>query len=291
MSDSATTIPEVSAATTDPAVTQTPASTNENGKLPFDERVRTDPEFALETIKNFQRKLNETQKRLKPLEQLEQVAKATYGDVAEGVGNIVTLADRAYRIEQNPQWKNAVDKILAGERVVPTEVAGSEEYLTPEERKIQALEVQLQEVRNQVSQQDTRMSQSELANRLSTFFHSDLGQALEPAEREEMVETLQGQFKQWSSTDSGRNVLRNLQPDTIETVVVSQLHKSGKLASVYERIRNGKDQRRLGAATESPSSLPRGAATESREFRNAADALRHAAKEFMSPEARQRLGW
>lgn len=291
MSEAATTIPETTDAA--PVSVAEPQSADEpkNGRASLIDRVKADPDFAANTVKELQRQISQVQKRLKPLEQLEQVAKATYGDVAEGVGNIVTLADRAYRIEQNPQWKNAVDKILAGERVVPTEVAGSEEYLTPEERKIQALEAQLQEVRTQVSQQDTRMSQSELANRLSSFFNSDLGQALEPAEREEMVETLQSQFKQWSSTDSGRNVLRNLQPDTIETVVVSQLHKSGKLASVYERIRNGKDQRRLGAATESPSSLPRGAATESREFRNAADALRHAAKEFMSPEARQRLGW
>jgi hypothetical protein len=135
------------------------------------------------------------------------------------------------------------------------------------------------------------MSQSELTNRLTGFFTSDLGQALSAEEREETVEAIQTQFKQWAATESGRNVLRNLQPDTIETVVVSRLHKNGTLASVYDRIRQGKDQRRLGAATDSPSSLPVGSSTGSREFKNAAEALRHAAKELMSPEARQRLGW
>ncbi len=156
---------------------------------------------------------------------------------------------------------------------------------------INELQTQLGELRIQVVTQDTRMSQSELTNRLSGFFASDLGQALLPEEREQVVESIHSQFKQWAATESGRGVLRNLQPDTIDTVVLSRLHKDGKLAQVYDRIRQTKDQRRLGAATDSPSSLPAGSATSNREFKTAAEALRFAAKEFVSPESRQRLGW
>lgn len=283
---SAETIPDT---TTTAETTVIQPDAKPNGKVNFDERVKTDPEFAWGTVQNLQRQVTEKTNRLKPLEQLEQVAKATFGDVASGVQQIIGLADRAFTIDKNANLKRYVDDALAGRQPAQSTEA-PEEYLTPEERKIKVLETELESLKGQFAVTDTRIAKSELQRHLEGFFQSDLGRALEPSERQDVVATLDAQFSTWGRTPQGRNVINNLQPDTIDTIVLQKLHKDGTLPNVYERMRVASVQKLGSAATDSPSLSSR-RADDVPEVKQAKDALRVAAQRFLDPADRQKLGW
>jgi hypothetical protein len=292
----ATTIPETTA--TEPAAPQTPASTPEPAKLSFDERIRTDPDFALQTVKNFQTKLNQANARLKPLEPLEGIARSTFGDVGAGVNQIIRLADTHYKIESNPTWKSAVDELISGKRANGTPT-NADEYLTPEEKKVQLLEAELRELKQHVVQNETRVSRAEVQKHLESVFDSPLGKAMTAEEREGAFDAIGQQLDAWSRDAAGQRTLATLTPQSIRLVVLNHLEQTGQLDAVYERKALAGKQRVTAAATDSPSLSSRRTEEDTPALKSrgkgaaavALEALQLAKAKFISAEDRQRLGW
>ncbi len=273
-----------------------PAPAPERSANDFEMRMRTDPDFAIGEVKKYQRKQAEFQQRMKPLESLEGVAKAVgNGDISAGLQKIIGLADRAYRIEQNPDWSRTVDDLMAGRRPATREVgepaAEADEYLTPEERKIRALETELGQIRGRLESHDSRSARREMQSHLESFFGSEIGQALDGDERSELVEAIGKQFDAWGRSDQGRSVMSNLSIDTIETIALKHLKDRGILLTVSERLHSAKQNRLAGAATDSPSLGSRAASPDHPAFKSAKEALEWAAQKYLPPEDRQSLKW
>ena len=227
----------------DPAAGSTP-QTHDKGNL--EARLRSEPDFAVAEHKKAQRYIAELQQKTaesdKRLKSLDQIAKAAElvgnGNLETGASQLVTLADRGYRIENDPKMKQWYDKYVSGGAVPETQNSDTDEYLTPEQKEVRELRQTVETLRGQVGQNQGRQAVLEMQGHIESFFEADeLGKAIDGSLRGEMFKAMCQQIDTWSKTPDGRRQMATFDSESIRLIALNHLTKSGKLYEVAERAR------------------------------------------------------
>jgi hypothetical protein len=268
----------------------TPAGTGQPyDKGNFEARVRNEPDFALAEVKKMQSYIAELQKkggeyesRMKAISPLTSAAELVgNGNLEAGATQLVNLADRGYRIENDPKMKQWYESYVSGGKV-PTTPDTSDEYLTPEQRELRELRQTVESLRASQGAVEGRTQVMQMQGHIESFFESDeLGRAIDGSLRPELFKAMNSQFEAWARTPQGRQQLSSLDGESVRLIALSHLTKNGKLYEVAERARALKDGAVLaGADVPSISSM---ATEEMPDFsgpQRALRALQYSAKKY-----------
>lgn len=220
-----------------------PGTTYDKGN--FEARIRNEPDFAIAEIKkqqayiaDLQKKAGEVEVRMKALAPLSSAAELVgNGNLEAGATQLVNLADRGYRIENDPKMKKWYESYVS-EGKIPETADTSDEYLTPEQREIRELRQTVESLRTQSSNVQGEQAVLKMQNHIESFFESDeLGRAIPDQQRAELFKAMNGQFDAWSKTPQGRQQLQSLDGESVRLIALNHLTKSGKLYEVAERAR------------------------------------------------------
>lgn len=276
-------------ATTDPASAgTTDATQTADGAQParssdYEARLRAGGDFALTEAKNQQSRADRAEGQVRELSQrigsLEGYFDKGYDGnaLASSLGTLETMLN-------HPQMGELVRSFVqtgtvsSGPRTGRSEELDDDDVLmTEEERKIQALESEIQDIRGQLGQQGSTLGQQALTRHLESVA-ADLhlsGPKLEEV-KAKLATTIQG----WSTRGAaGRDALRNLQgADGTKTVRMLALDALGP-DGLRELVRADllrENQIRGDLSTDGPSAGMPGGGEPVPEFESAIDALRAA---------------
>jgi hypothetical protein len=256
-------------------------------KSNFEARLRNEPEFAVAEVKKQQSYISELQQKtrdyegrflsMKPLVSAAELV--GNGNLETGAQQLVSLADRGYRIENDPKAKAWYESYVSGGKIPDTQ---TDEYLTPEQQEIRELRQTIVSFEKRFDKTAGETAVMKMAGHIESFFTSDeLGRAIPEGERPAMFKAMQAQFEQWSKTEAGRQQLGTLDAESVRLIATNHLLRSGKLYEVADRARALKE----GAVYEEPGvpAISRMATEEVPEFsgpKAALQAMQYAAKKF-----------
>lgn len=252
-----------------------PESSGSSDKGDFEQRLRTDPEFAVSETKKLQSKLGQATGELRSLGDVRKVVEFLgNGDIAAGTEQLNQHLGTWAQVRRNPQLLKVVEAALSGKPVPASNGEDEdEEYLDPELRKVRSLAEGQGET---IARLETRLAKTELQNQFSKFGHSELGQALSEEERGEFFDFLEKQFETWSGSSEGRRQLETLNADTLEILAMNHLRKDGKLFEVAGRVARAQTEDTARHSTGPEASVATHAGADIPEFKHARDAMRWA---------------
>ena len=267
-----------------PEAAGTPESGEEPGTLPkaesgdYLERIRNEPEFAVDQIRTKDQVVTKANQELKRYKQSYQALDPVINNLGGGEA-VLGMLTRLNNILVNPGMKRIVER-FEQTGSLPTVGEGYGGYEEPEEEdprdiKLRELEQRQQELNRKLGRQE-QMGNIE---RLKKEF---------PEDWDELGPMMLEELDQWERDPSKRNLLAGLTYDGLRTVALTKLYgdpeeRDRRMARAYQRKLEGRKQK----ATDVPS----GVATTGQEtvVKKGPVTANDALREFLNKEGLSRL--
>jgi hypothetical protein len=276
--------------------TQASGDSGPSGSVGYLEKARQDPDWAISELRKHQgradRAESENRELLKDLggsdgEVLQWVKAAGHQTVAKAIGTYAALRQNEHLGPVFAQYETT------GE--LPSRAPGNsggdaveEEYLTQEEKRINALEAKNQALEgrlNALTQSSGTAALQGHLEKVAQDYH------LTPEEFAKVKTGLSSQVKQWGVTEPGRQLLQQLQDpdsyDSVEAVALKYIPKQA-LRELGRREELREQQRLQGFETDGPSKSATTGTEPPPEIKTAQDAIKFARS---NPDKLRNLGY
>ena len=244
----------------------------------FEAKVRANPDFAVNQVKEWQRRADQAAQQgktltewLGPLRQYMDAGNVSGSDIASHL-------DQYLRVVSDPSKKQAFDRLLNGGPVqTDSNTTDDELYLTDEEKEIRSLKQELAALKGQVTQQSSSQGQQALIGHLGSV-SAEMG--LNDEQKQTALKAIQQQVQSWAAQgDMGQRAIASLStPDgkrQVQTLVIQTLGWDAAMANAKAQLLQNKDVRQA-LGTDSPSGNLPSTAEPIPEIKSTLDALKFA---------------
>lgn len=252
-------------------------------------KVRSDPDFAEKKIREFQSRMSKAEHQLSST---DEKLGALKGMIEQGyTGDQIHQALQAYQtIAQDPKLAPVLKSYFeTGQLQIPSgNGSGSgdsvdDDYKTPEERKIEALEAQIKTLQGEFHGTSSSFAEQQLERHIEKAA-SDFGVAGEPLEKAK--ESLRSKLRQASQTDQGRGYLQQLTGEngyrTVRTLFLDEIGPEALVQAAEQKTLRGRNAR-ARLATDGPSQIgTTGDQEPLPDFGKGQDAAKNALEFFMN---------
>jgi hypothetical protein len=198
---------------------------SESGSANYEQRLFNGGQFAVDQNKAYQSTADkalagkksaedETTKLVESMGQSKELIEQFGGDiVAQAVRNYINLrsSDELGKTIQSFETTGQLSKQRGNEQG-----ADEDEYQTPEEIKIKALEARCDALSQGQSDRDVSVGRQQLKEHMATVF-GELG--LTEADKDSMESKTVKQFETWGASDVGRSAIKSMEgPGGLDTV-------------------------------------------------------------------------
>lgn len=224
---------------------QTDAEASSPDPNDYEQRITSDPAFALAEVKRQQRAASQASDKLRKAKLAIDVANEMGGgDVEAGARAALQELVQYRQLRQDPKMAALLQRALAGERV--TENLESDDYEDP-------VKAQLTQVLGTQARLEQQMAEQRFETAMRQFLDSEIGRALSEEERSDLFSTLDANVKAWMQTPEGRRQLQTFGKQQIDFLASSWLTSTGKLLEVGKRAARAQAAALQQRATDGPS--------------------------------------
>lgn len=243
------------------------------GSEDYESRLAQGGEFAIQEVKNWQRKAGTANSRLDQYKPLERYI--------EEVGGASVLSQHVQlwnRLIQDPEGRRIVESFAreGSVRPVSQDAGGSDgdDWEDPAEKKIRLLESELANIKGRVLKTDRSTQQSRLTTMFETVMNEFPGMAQEA--RQKAFEGAKAEIVQWSTTPEGLDTLSQLDESGARAMLYRHLTAQDLKEAAYNERQSTQDSRRELATHERSGTTTGGGGDP--QAMTALDALRIAAR-------------
>lgn len=244
--------------------------TNDNAPQPASDdapsgligRVRSDPEFAEQKVREFQSRMDKAEHQLSSY---GEKLGALKGMIDQGyTGDQIHQALQAYQtIAQDPKLVPVLKSYFeTGRLQLPTDSGSGngassveDDYKTPEERKIEALEAQIKNLQGEFYGTSSSFAEQQLERHIEKAA-SEFGIEGEPLEKAK--ESLRTKLRQWGQSDQGRASVKAISGEggyrTARTLFLDEVGPDALMQAAEQRQLRGRNAR-ARLATDGPSQI------------------------------------
>lgn len=219
----------------------------------FEQRVKTDPEFALAQVKEAQRRL--TQYQTKFGKDVEQVVDAVGGKDA-----LMGHLRRLNTIVSNPAMRQLVEEFertgtlptrAAVNQANNTATADADDYEEPWTRDLRQSQQEVASLRAELNSLRGERGVEKVRGLLQEF---ETSMGLTPEESADLREKLIEHANHWGQNEQGLQVLKSMDKPTFRSLALGKLSDETIEAAALRRAEARRNQR-SAAATDSPSGV------------------------------------
>jgi hypothetical protein len=248
-------------------------SVSEGNPDVFTARVREDPDFAVEQVKNAQREVSRMKTKLGPVEQLVDAVGGP--DVLEGAlrrfNAILNNPAMARMIQEYEQTGNVP---TAGRVAAEASDDDADDYEEPWDKSVRPVAQELQSLKGELS----KLRGERGVEKVQGFFREFRDEfPLGGDEWQEFTTAMAKQARDWANSEQGLSVIDGMTYQTFRSLGLAKLSKE-QMKAAFDREAQQRSEAKAASATDGPSGIGTTGRESPAEFQSAHDAFLEACK-------------